>query len=73
MIGTNNIRANESRKGGLDYIVGHGGAITEAVSSEVWSGDAEVHVSIVNWIKGKAAGKKRLFTQVGDSVDPVAR
>ncbi len=28
-----------------------------------------IHVSIVNWVKGKAAGKKKLFTQVGDSVE----
>lgn len=68
LIGTNNIRSNESRRGGLDYIVANGGTITEAVSSQVWSGDAQVHVSIVNWVKGNEPGKKRLFTQVGDSV-----
>ena len=32
LVGTNTIRQNESREGGLDYIVDHGGTITEAVS-----------------------------------------
>jgi len=69
LVGTNTIRQNYSREGGLDYIVGHGGTITEAVSSQVWSGDAVVHVSIVNWLKGEQAEKKKLFTQVGDDTD----
>lgn len=65
LVGTNTIRQNESREGSLDYIINNGGTITEAVSSEVWSGEATVYVSIVNWIKGQQEGKKRLFTQVG--------
>lgn len=69
LVGTNTVRQNYSREGGLDYIVANGGTITEAVSTQVWSGDAAVHVSIVNWIKGKLAGKKRLYTQKGDSTD----
>lgn len=69
LVGTNTIRQNESREGGLDYIVGNGGEITEAISTQVWSGDAAVHVSIVNWIKGTALGTKRLFTQLGDRTD----
>ena len=39
-------------KASLDYVVDHGGVIFDAVSSQPWSGDAVVHVSIVNWIKG---------------------
>jgi len=66
LVGTNTIRQNYSRIGGLDYIVGNGGTITEAVSSQVWSGDAVVHVSIVNWIKGTEKGPKKLFKQIGD-------
>jgi type II restriction/modification system DNA methylase subunit YeeA len=57
LVGTNTIRQNYSREGGLDYIAQHGGAITEAVSSQVWSGEAAVHVSIVNWVKGTAGGR----------------
>jgi hypothetical protein len=69
LVGTNTIRQNYSREGGLDYIVQNGGIITEAVSSQVWSGSAAVHVSVVNWIKGMDTGKKRLFTQIGDKTD----
>ena len=67
-VGTNTIRENYSREGGLDYIVKNEGTITSAVSTQVWSGEANVHVSIVNWIKGKAQGKKKLFTQLGNKV-----
>lgn len=69
LVGTNTIRQNYSREGGLDYILQAGGEITEAVSTQVWSGDAVVHVSIVNWIKGSQPGKKLLFKQEGDFVD----
>lgn len=66
LVGTNTIRQNYSRTGGLDYIVAEGGTITEAVSSMKWSGDAAVDVSIVNWLKGKKTGKKRLYVQKGN-------
>jgi hypothetical protein len=69
LVGTNTIRENKSRVGGLDYIVAHGGTITEAVSTQVWPGDAVLHVSIVNWIKGKVDGIKTLWVQDGDDVD----
>lgn len=69
LVGTNTIRQNYSREGGLDYIVQNGGTIIEAVSTQVWSGDAVVHVSIVDWIKGEQAGEKKLFRQVGDNLD----
>lgn len=69
LVGTNTIRQNYSREGGLDYIISEGGTITEAVSSMPWSGDANVHVSIVNWIKADQSGKKRLYVQEGN--DPL--
>lgn len=69
LVGTNTIRQTYSRVGGLDYIVDHGGTLTEAVSSQVWPGDAVVQVSIVNWVKGEERGKKRLSRQLGDQVD----
>ena len=70
LVGTNSIRQNESREASLDYLVERGGVITEAVSTEVWSGDAAVHVSIVNWAKGNLpAHPRKLFTQLGDSVE----
>ncbi|HEY1937653.1 MAG TPA: DNA methyltransferase [Candidatus Angelobacter sp.] len=66
LVGTNTIRQNYSRQGGLDYIVQHGGTIIEAISSQPWSGEAVVHVSIVNWIKGEQEGPKTLFELVGN-------
>jgi SAM-dependent methyltransferase len=69
LVGTQNIRNNNSRAGGLDYIVKNGGAITEAISTQVWSGDAQVHVSIVNWLNGEEPGDKTLKLQRGDSVN----
>jgi hypothetical protein len=66
LVGTNTIRQNYSRDGGLDYIVKNGGTITEAVSTMVWPGEAVVHVSIANWIKGEMGGPKKLSWQEGD-------
>jgi N-6 DNA Methylase len=67
LVGTNTIRQNYAREGGLDYIVQHNGIITEAVSSQPWSGEAVVHVSIVNWVKGKDDGApKTLFELTGN-------
>jgi type II restriction/modification system DNA methylase subunit YeeA len=71
LVGTTAIRQNYSREGDLDYIVNHGGTITEAVSTQVWSGDAVVHVSIVDWIKGEQPGVKKLFRQLEDNLDSV--
>jgi hypothetical protein len=69
LVGTNTIRQNYAREGGLDHIVANGGTITDAVATQVWSGDAAVHVSIVNWIKGPYNGPCELTTQLGDAQD----
>jgi len=70
LVGTQNVRNNWSRIGGLDYIVDNGGTITDAVSAQVWSGEAAVHVSIVNWTKGDDPKPPyRLSIQRGDLVD----
>ena len=50
LVGTQNIRNNKSREGGLDHIVGSG-TIVDAVDNQPWSGEANVHVSIANWVK----------------------
>ena len=52
LVGTQNIRNNKSREGGLDHIV-KTGTIIEAVDNQPWSGEANVHVSIVNWVKAQ--------------------
>jgi len=51
LVGTNSISQNRARSASLDYIVGNGGVITDAVSTQDWSGDAAVDVSIVDWVK----------------------
>ena len=50
LVGTQNIRNNQSRVGGLDHVV-KTGTIIEAVENQPWSGEANVHVSIANWVK----------------------
>jgi SAM-dependent methyltransferase len=69
LVGTNTIRQNYSRVGGLDHVVEDGGTIVEAVSTMVWPGDAVVHVSIANWIKSDLPGPKKLSWQEGDALD----
>jgi len=49
LVGTQNIRNNASREGGLDVICSTG-TVIEAVDNQPWSGDANVHVSIANWV-----------------------
>lgn len=66
LVATNTVRQNESREASLDYVVDHGGAIFDAVSSQAWSGDAAVHVSIVNWIKNGNVSPKVLWLNGGE-------
>ena len=71
LVGTQNIRNNQSRVGGLDHIV-RDGTILEAVENQPWSGEANVHVSIVNWAKTQDTGllprKRRLWYKVDPSL-----
>jgi type II restriction/modification system DNA methylase subunit YeeA len=53
LVGTNSVSQNTSRKASLDYVVEHGGYIHDAISSQIWSGEAKVHVSIINWSLNK--------------------
>jgi SAM-dependent methyltransferase len=53
LVGTNSISQGKSRVAALDYITQNGGYIHEAVSTQPWSGEAKVHVSLVNWSKQK--------------------
>lgn len=52
LVGTQNIRNNQSRVGGLDHVV-KDGTIVEAVDNQPWSGEANVNVSIANWAKSQ--------------------
>ncbi|WP_254172853.1 DNA methyltransferase [Planktothrix pseudagardhii] len=49
LVGTNSISQGLGRKASLDYITQNNAYIHEAISTQVWSGEAAVHVSIVNW------------------------
>jgi len=70
LVGTQNIRNNKSREGGLDHIV-RTGTIIDAVDNQPWSGEANVHVSIVNWVKTKNArllSKQRTLWQKAEAL-----
>ena len=49
LVGTNSISQGKSRKATLDYVTNNDGQIHEAISTQPWSGEAKVYVSIVNW------------------------
>ncbi len=51
LVGTNSVSQNRARSESLEYLTGHGGVITDAVSSQKWPGEAKVHVSLVNWTR----------------------
>lgn len=55
MVATNSIAEGKNREASLDYVVDHGGVITDAVRSQDWPGAANVHVSIVDWVKEPSA------------------
>lgn len=65
LVATANVRSGDTRKNTLDYIVDHDGVIVDAVSSQPWSGDASVEVSIVNWVKGDYDGERTLWLTRG--------
>lgn len=72
LVGTQNIRNNASRIGGLDHVV-ESGTIIDAVDNQPWSGEADVNVSIVNWVNSQDKAimpkKRRLwFAQEPSSI-----
>lgn len=68
LVGTNSIRQGSAQDSTLRYISEHSGVITEAVSSIPWEGSANVHVSIVNWVKGDPGSSERvLWTENGSA------
>lgn len=68
LVGTNSIAQNFGRSASLAYILAEGGTITDAVSSQKWPGEAMVHVSLVNWLKGSEDGP---FHLDGDEVPAI--
>ncbi len=57
LVSTNSIRQGKSRSVSLNYIADNGGYIYEAISTQPWSGKANVHVSFVNWCKQKPTAR----------------
>jgi hypothetical protein len=76
LVGTQNIRSGRSRDGGLDAIAATG-TIVEAVDNMAWPGDANVHVSIVCWMKSQDSelipAASRLWRQDATSGELVRR
>lgn len=76
LVGTQNVRNNASRIGGLDYIASTG-TIVEAVDNQPWSGEANVHVSIANWVKTQdkklTPSSRRLWFKVDPTPGPKKR
>lgn len=73
LVATQTIRKGASRDASTEYIIENGGTITEAISSQPWSGDAQVHVSIINWIKAEEPGPHILWLQNGELKQEVDR
>jgi hypothetical protein len=72
LVATNSISQGKSRAVSLDYIVQNNGVIHDAVSTQPWSGEAAVHVSIVNWympIKGQIIERYLLDGQPVTSIN----
>ncbi len=63
LVATNTIAQGVTRKAGLDYILTTGGIIHNAVSTQPWSGEATVHVSLVNWIKGDTVISQKILDE----------
>ncbi len=71
LVGTQNIRNNQSRVGGLDHVV-RDGTIVEAVDNQPWSGEANVHVSIANWAKTQDTALLPEVKRLWFKVEPTA-
>ncbi len=71
LVGTNSVSQNRARGVSLDYLVNGGGVITDAVSTQVWPGEAAVHVSLVNWVK-QPVGTPPTFTLDGAPVAEIS-
>lgn len=72
LVATNMVRRGKSRRASLDYIRDNGGHIHSAISTQPWSGEAKVHVSIVNWNQ-EAAGSFRLDGEIVNRINTSLR
>lgn len=76
LVGTQNVRNNASRVGGLDHIAATG-TLVDAVDNQPWSGEANVSVSIANWVKTQdkklLPSARRLWFKVNPAPGPKKR
>jgi hypothetical protein len=68
-VGTNTIRQNYSREGGLDYIVQDGGTITKQFPPRCGPVMPPCMSPSSTGSRAKQAGKKKLYRQLGDNRD----
>jgi restriction-modification enzyme MmeI-like protein len=72
MVVTNSLSQGRARSASLEWLMESGGVITNAISTQDWSGEAAVDVSIVNWIKEPASAGKLDFVldgvEIGESI-----
>jgi type I restriction-modification system DNA methylase subunit len=61
LVATNSVAQGVTREASLKYIERMGGVIHNAVSTQPWSGEATVHVSLVNWVKQGIAVKQKML------------
>lgn len=75
LVGTNSLTQNRARGPSLGWIVENGGVITSAVSTQDWSGEAAVDVSIANWVRrpGEAPARVVLDGEEVDAITPSLR
>ena len=66
LVATNTISQNKNRDASLVWITENNGVITDAISTKPWSGQANVHVSIVCWQRQPADNTS--FTLDGNEV-----
>jgi hypothetical protein len=69
LVATKTISQTKNRDASLAQIANSGGVITDAVSTQVWSGEANVHVSIVCWQKEPISDSFRMLD--GKSVEGI--
>jgi type II restriction/modification system DNA methylase subunit YeeA len=73
LVATNSISQGKSRKVSLDYITQNGGKIYDTISTQPWSGEANVHISIINWLKssGNQSLTYRIDHKIGNRSEEV--
>lgn len=61
LVCTKTVSQTNSRMASLDKVIASGGTIFNAVANQKWSGEAKVHVSIVNFLNKSSYSGKRFL------------